>query len=269
MQWFRMYAEAVDDEKLRLLAFEDRWHFVALLCCKSTGVLDGDDADLRRRKVAVKLGLDFRELDEVARRLEEVGLICAETFQPLAWDNRQFVSDHDPTARDRLKKYREKKKLESATDMKRVAVPLLQRTCNGNETRSEQNRTEAETEKAISSESADSAAPAGKGKGPPPCPYDAIVDAYHETLPVLSRVVMLTPARKAHISARWREVWDDERFEQAGGVDLFRGYFRRVASSRFLTGKVNGANGKPPFKADLEWLMKPGNFAKVLEGKYE
>lgn len=81
IRWFRMYAEAVDDEKLRLLAFEDRWHFVALLCCKAQGLLDGTDV-LTRRKVAVKLGLDSRELEEVARRLAEVGLIDAETLEP-------------------------------------------------------------------------------------------------------------------------------------------------------------------------------------------
>ena len=66
IKWLRLYAETIDDEKLRLLAFEDRWHFVALLCCKAQGLLDSSDA-LMRRKVAVKLGLAIRELDEVAR----------------------------------------------------------------------------------------------------------------------------------------------------------------------------------------------------------
>ena len=107
MPWFRMYSEAVDDEKLRLIAFEDRWHFVALLCCKAAGILDGEDANLRMRKVAVKLGLDLRELGEVARRLDEVGLICKETLQPLAWDDRQFRSD---SSTERVKAYREKLK---------------------------------------------------------------------------------------------------------------------------------------------------------------
>lgn len=106
--WFRLYTETVDDEKLRLLAFEDRWHFVALLCCKGAGLLDsGDNDQLLRRKLAVKLGLSPRELEEVARRLEEVGLIDAETFQPLAWDDRQFKSDSSTA---RVRKYREKMK---------------------------------------------------------------------------------------------------------------------------------------------------------------
>ena len=104
--WFRMYSEAVDDEKLRLLAFEDRWHFVAILCCKNSEILDNNDP-LLRRKVALKLGLDLATLDEVARRLSEVGLIDRETLQPLKWDERQFKSD---SSKERVQRYREKQK---------------------------------------------------------------------------------------------------------------------------------------------------------------
>ena len=108
MTWFRLYNEAIDDEKLRLLAFEDRWHFVALLCCKSKGLLDsGDSYDLKNRKIALKLGLSTRELDEVARRLSEVGLVDRDTLQPLAWDDRQFKTD---TSAERTRQYRERLK---------------------------------------------------------------------------------------------------------------------------------------------------------------
>ena len=81
MPWFRVYTEMVDDEKLRLLAFEDRWHFVALLCLKGQGLLD-EGGPLLMRKVAVKLGLSVREVEEVARRLAEVELVDKETLQP-------------------------------------------------------------------------------------------------------------------------------------------------------------------------------------------
>ncbi len=108
LPWFRLYVEMVDDEKLRLLAFEDRWHYVALLCCKGARLLDaGDTLDLLRRKLAVKLGLAQRELEAAANRLAEVGLINAETFQPLAWDERQMRSD---SSRDRVAAFRERKK---------------------------------------------------------------------------------------------------------------------------------------------------------------
>lgn len=106
LPWFRMYHEAIDDEKLRLLACEDRWHFVALLCCKAKGILD-EGGTLMRRKVAVKLGLSTNELDEVARRLDEVGLIDGATLQPLAWGSRQAQSDKDETNAQRQQRFRE------------------------------------------------------------------------------------------------------------------------------------------------------------------
>ena len=112
--WFRLYTETVDDEKLRLLAFEDRWHFIALLCLKGQGLLD-EGGPLLMRKVAVKLGLDTRALEEVARRLAEVGLIDQDSLKPLAWDRRQMKSD---SSAERVKAYRERKKQVNKSDEK-------------------------------------------------------------------------------------------------------------------------------------------------------
>lgn len=134
IKWFRLYAEAIDDEKLRLLAFEDRWHFVALLCCKAQGLLDGTDV-LTRRKVAVKLGIDSRELEEIARRLAEVGLIDAPSLQPMAWDRRQFKSDD---SKERVRSYRERLKRD-------CNVTETAQCCDGNGAVSSQ-ETETETE---------------------------------------------------------------------------------------------------------------------------
>lgn len=106
LSWFRLYSEIVDDEKLRLLAFEDRWHFVALLCCKAAGIVDEGGA-LLRRKVAVKCGLDIASFEEVARRLSEVELIDFDTLQPRAWERRQHKSD---TSTERVREHRERMK---------------------------------------------------------------------------------------------------------------------------------------------------------------
>lgn len=114
LPWFRAYTEMIDDEKLRLLAFEDRWHFIALLCLKGQGLLD-EGGPLLMRKVGVKLGLDTRTLEEVARRLAEVGLIDQDSLQPLAWDKRQMKSD---SSAERVKAYRERKKQVNKSDEK-------------------------------------------------------------------------------------------------------------------------------------------------------
>ena len=55
----------------------------------------------------MKMGLDTRALEEVARRLAEVGLIDQDSLQPLAWDKRQMKSD---SSAERVKAFRERKK---------------------------------------------------------------------------------------------------------------------------------------------------------------
>lgn len=108
MPWFRLYTEIVDNEKIRLLAFEDRWHFVAMLALKRGGILDADDAsEMLQRKVAVKLGLQLREVEAVASRLAEVGLIDSATYQPLGWDVRQYSSD---SSAERTRAYRRRQR---------------------------------------------------------------------------------------------------------------------------------------------------------------
>lgn len=235
--WFRLYTETVDDEKLRLLAFEDRWHFIAILCCKGAGLLDaGDSPDLLRRKIAVKLGLSPRELEEVVRRLEEVGLIDAGTFQPLAWNDRQFKSD---TSTERVKRYRER----------------MKRGCNVSVTAQDTDTdTDTETEEEPNgslSAKADSAN----------CPHSDIIALYHELLPANPRIKVWDGARADALRARWRE--DPKR----QNLDYWRRYFAHVAASPFLTGKVEGQRGRP-FLPGLDWLVKASNFAKVIEGRY-
>jgi hypothetical protein len=106
LAWFRLYGETVDDAKLRVLAFEDRWHYIAILCCKCQGLQDTTPRDRLDRMIGVKLGLAARELDEVRRRLMAEDLIDRQ-WQPCGWDRRQFRSD-DVTSR--TQKWREAQK---------------------------------------------------------------------------------------------------------------------------------------------------------------
>jgi hypothetical protein len=103
----------------------------------------------------------------------------------------------------------------------------------------------------------------------PPCPVQKILDTYHRVLPTLTRVVAMNDTRRKMLSTRWRELYEAGDFEtQDGGVETFESYFLMVKDSQFLMGKANGANGRKPFMADFEWLIRPQNFLKVIEGKY-
>ena len=101
----------------------------------------------------------------------------------------------------------------------------------------------------------------------PPCPTDEIVKAFHEALPMMPAVIVLNASRRAAIAARWREVVTTDKLDQARGIEFFRWFFGNVAKSRFLTGRVTSRDGRT-WKADLDWLMKPTNFAKTIEGNY-
>lgn len=129
LTWFRLYGETVDDAKLKLLAFEDRWHYIALLCCKAQGVTDNTRPEILDRMVAAKLGLALRELDEVRRRLIEVELIDQE-WQPTGWDRRQYASD-DVSAR--VRRFRERAKTPPQTPPEEETETDTERGVTGND----------------------------------------------------------------------------------------------------------------------------------------
>ena len=103
----------------------------------------------------------------------------------------------------------------------------------------------------------------------PPCDHKGIVNAYATALPRLPQVAVLTETRKSHMQARWREVCGAEKLTAAEALDYFAKFFAYVGESSFLTGAgpPRKDTGKV-WRADLEWLMQPGKFAKVIEGAY-
>ena len=106
---------------------------------------------------------------------------------------------------------------------------------------------------------------ADKPKKPPLiCPVEQIVKAYSAILPGLLPVQRITDARKKAVQARWRE--DKERQCLAWWND----YFERVRASDFLMGRCPPTQGRATaWQADFDWLLKPGNMQKVIEGKYD
>ena len=138
MQWFRMYNEIVDNYKVKLLPPDDRWYFVAILSCKSQGVLDCDP-ELLEEVLQVKLGVTKDQLKAIQSSLLRVKLIDKK-YQPIGWDERQFVSDNSSV---RSRKLREKSKVkQDATTLQRCknvsATPPDTETETETETESEQ-----------------------------------------------------------------------------------------------------------------------------------
>ena len=245
MPWLRLYTEIIDDEKVRLLAFEDRWHYIAALCLKRKGLLEESDTPLRDRKIAIKLGLSADEVQKAKQRLMEVGLVDKH-WQPCGWDQRQYHSD---CSTGRVQKFRAKQKRSVSetppdTETDEDAVP-----------RDENPEVQAPL-------SPDDVASKSM-KGPPSCPHQAIIGAYHELLPELPQVRALPEHRRRLLAGRWREE------SKRQNLEWWRNFFTVVSESDFLCGRSEPSQGRPPFHADLEWLIRPTNFLKVLEGRYD
>ena len=102
-----------------------------------------------------------------------------------------------------------------------------------------------------------------------PCPHDKVIALYHEALPVLPRIREWTAARQQTLRSRWRAKCAELHWSsEADGIAWFSRFFAYVSESEFLCGRSQPPPGRTPFVADLEWLLKPANFTKVVEGKY-
>lgn len=211
MRWFRMHADAVDDDKLKLLAFEDRWHFVAIMCLKAQGVLD--DSQHLDRRVAAKLGLTQRDADEVRNRLMDIDLVD-DNWQPINWDKRQYVSDNST---ERVRRYRQKQQLERLGNVSGTSP-------------------ETETETETQRESDDS-----HGGETPPDPVRSVFDYWVYVMGKDPNRTKLSPDRRRKIQSRLKEYSVDECCRAIDGC----------ASSDFHMGRHSDSRGKQYNGIDL------------------
>ena len=70
-----------------------------------------------------------------------------------------------------------------------------------------------------------------------------------------SRVQSFTKERRAALS---------QRIKSVGGADQWREAINRAAMSPLLTGQAGSG-----WRADFDWLSKPANFTKLMEGNYD
>ena len=105
------------------------------------------------------------------------------------------------------------------------------------------------------------------------CPVEKIIDAYHRLMPDNPRCKVLNSSRRGVIKSRWNEAakltckpfgYSDTE----SGVAAWEAFFAVCAESTFLTGRATPQPGKPPFFADIDFLMSSNGFAKCLENKY-
>ena len=84
--------------------------------------------------------------------------------------------------------------------------------------------------------------------------YQLIADMYNDICISFPRLTVLSDKRKKAIKARLNNFT----------IEQFKEVFEKAEASDFL----KGSNSKD-WQANFDWLIKDGNFAKVLDGNYE
>lgn len=104
-----------------------------------------------------------------------------------------------------------------------------------------------------------------------PCPHEKVIALYANALPMLPFPRVWEGQRQEMLKARWRWVLTNKKpngepyaTDADSALDFFRRFFAYVAKCPHLVG-----DNERGWTADLAWLVKAENFAKVLEGKYE
>jgi len=83
--------------------------------------------------------------------------------------------------------------------------------------------------------------------------YKFIAGIYHSSCPKMNKVVAINDLRKGFMNGRVGEY----------GMETVVKVFRLAGESSYLCGQNEKA-----WKADFEWILRPTNFLKILEGKY-
>lgn len=241
--WFRLYAEFSHDPKVQMMSEAMQRRYVMVMCLRCSNSL----VTLHEAEIAFHLRITDAELAETKQLFIDKGFIDGE-WNVLNWEKRQFKSD---SSAERVARHRRNKKQDRNND-----VTLQKQPSNAIDT-----DTDTDTELHLGA------------NAPLACPVEKIIEAYHEAMPMNPRCRVLNETRKRSVRQRWLEA---SRLKagpfgyetQADGISAWKEFFAVCSESDFLTGKVPGRNGAPPFLADVDFLFSPSGFAKCLENKY-
>lgn len=106
----------------------------------------------------------------------------------------------------------------------------------------------------------------------PRCDTQSLVDIYHEILPEMPRVRLMTDARRKALSSFWKFVLTSRKTDgskraetAAEATEWVRGYFTRARDNDFLMGRGAKAPGHEGWSCDLDFLLTDKGKRHVIE----
>lgn len=120
------------------------------------------------------------------------------------------------------------------------------------------------------------AAAAGPRTASVPCPYEAIVSAYHDILPSLPRVKLMPAKRQAAMRKLWGWVLSSRKSDGARratnadeALQWLRGYFEHAQHNDFLMGRTARPTEHAGWQCDLDFLLTEKGMKQVIEKTVE
>ncbi|CDE12125.1 phage replisome organizer N-terminal domain-containing protein [Ruminococcus sp. CAG:330] len=259
--WLKLKNDFFDDDAISWM--EEQEHgaeyvlFYLKLCLKSLKT----DGILIRNVGDLLIPYDTKKLAEITRTkfdtvvvameiLKKIGLIEILENGELYLKQVQSLTGSETTKAELMRKSRERKRLESTetacisdggnnvttelpTDGKNVDTEIEIEIRDRDRVRDRNKKTPTES-KNVS--------------------YQEIADMYHDICTSYPRLRGMSDRRKKAIKARMR----------THSLEDFRQLFEKAEASSFLKGSNNR-----DWSADFDWMMRDGNFDKIMEGKYD
>lgn len=266
VKWIKITTDIFDDEKILLIeslpeadAIIVIWFKLLCLAGKqnNSGVFMLNDT----------IAYTDKMLATIFRRKESTVQLALKTFEEFGmvkvidgvitipnWGKHQNLDQMESRKeymRDYMREYRKKQaQIADGKDLRKCLQDDL-RKFNVNEAEEDK---EIEREEDIEEEREREGELIPDGMSIAPASPGEIIDLFNQICISYPRVKSLSETRKKTIKARLK-TYD---------LDDFKTVFEKAEASGFLKGK----NGRD-WSATFDWLMKDGNFAKVLDGNYD
>lgn len=244
-QWFRLWHDMPNDPKWRTIARVSKRSIPEVVAVYLHVLLSASNATERGRTQSFNLedvatALDMEE-EHVAAIHEAMQGRVLEGEVVTGWNKRQPLKE-DGSA-ERARAWREAQKAAKEEAERDRTKP------NDDEHREDKDKDKNKTP------------PVARA---PAVPVQEIIDLYNRKAVGLRKSRVVADPVRRMIAARWK---DDEQYQD---LEFWGVFFDYCEASDFLTGRaaVTGDRSKP-FKASLEWIVKPVNFAKIINGNYK
>ncbi|WP_024834224.1 phage replisome organizer N-terminal domain-containing protein [Ruminiclostridium josui] len=266
--WLRLKEDFYDQKeikKLRKIAGGDTYVIIyqriQLLSLKTDGLIyfDGIEDDL-----AGELALELDESEDNVRitlqYMSRFGLIREVGPNKYEITTVAGLIGSESESAERVRRFRERKAAELQGEALQKALLGNGEALHGNESvttcNTEKIRDREEIEKEIETEDTQQAgAEQSLSQKRDSVPFEKIRQLFNEICVSYSSVINIEGQRRKAVAARWKTYKD---------LETFRTLFQKTEASNFLKGQ-NDRN----WSADFDWIMRPTNFTKVLEGRYD